>query len=295
MDIQQEKESLAAYIHRFKREAKWCNFTNNVATIRIFAKGLKNAHTLAAHVYEKGPQTLADAISKVEKLQAVQQLTATLLPSSAVNVMSNKEDWCFQCQELGHIACHCLNVPCFECDKYGHIVVDCPDRIPPSGTPTHCHRQNSNTRSTSGCHHWDKYRHCRSRSQSQPYRYRSHSHHDSQRGHSRSHHKNSGCNHRSTSCHCHSTHCFCHDTPHRRSSSHRSSSTHSRDHSQSRPCNAYKPSNKMPYKPSSSSNRTPVKPQDRKHHRVIIDDPQTDYYSTDDTSSDSEDDEGHLN
>ena len=33
-------------------------------------KGLKNAHTLAARVYEKGPQTLADAISEVGKLQA---------------------------------------------------------------------------------------------------------------------------------------------------------------------------------------------------------------------------------
>ena len=59
MDIQQkDKESLAAYIHRFKREAKRCNFTNNAATIRILVKGLKNAHTLATHVYERGPQTL---------------------------------------------------------------------------------------------------------------------------------------------------------------------------------------------------------------------------------------------
>ena len=81
MDIQQkDKESLAAYIHRFKREAKRCNFTNNAATIRIFVKGLKNAHTIEARVYEKGPQTLADAYSKVEKLQAAQHLTATLLP-----------------------------------------------------------------------------------------------------------------------------------------------------------------------------------------------------------------------
>ena len=48
MDIQQkEKESLAAYIHHFKREAERCNFTNSVATIRIFIKGLKNAHTIA--------------------------------------------------------------------------------------------------------------------------------------------------------------------------------------------------------------------------------------------------------
>ena len=55
-------------------------------------KGLKNAHTLAAQDYEKGPQTLADTISKIEKLQAVLLLTATLLPSSTVNVMSHKED-----------------------------------------------------------------------------------------------------------------------------------------------------------------------------------------------------------
>ena len=48
MEIQQkEKESLTAYIHCFKREAKRCNFTINTATIRIFVNGLKNAHTLA--------------------------------------------------------------------------------------------------------------------------------------------------------------------------------------------------------------------------------------------------------
>ena len=99
IEIQQKgKESLAAYIHHFKREAKRCNFTNNAATIRIFVKGLKNAHTLAVRIYEKGPQTLADAISEVEKLQATQQLTATLTPFSTVNIMSYKEDQCFQCQ-----------------------------------------------------------------------------------------------------------------------------------------------------------------------------------------------------
>ena len=120
MDIQQkDKESLTAYIHRFTREAKRCNFTYKAATIRIFLKGLKNAHTLAAHVYEKGLQTQADAISEVEKLQSVQQLTAPLLPSSTVNVMSIEEDPCFQCQELGHMTCHCPNVQCFECNEYG--------------------------------------------------------------------------------------------------------------------------------------------------------------------------------
>ena len=71
MDIQQkDKESLASYIHRFKRGVKRCNLTNNAATIGIFVEGLKNTHILAAHVYEKGPQTLTDTISEVEKLQA---------------------------------------------------------------------------------------------------------------------------------------------------------------------------------------------------------------------------------
>ena len=50
-------------------------------------------------VYEKGPQSLADAIREVEKLQAAQQLTSTLLPPSSVNIMSNDDDKCFQCQE----------------------------------------------------------------------------------------------------------------------------------------------------------------------------------------------------
>ena len=85
MEIQQkEKESLTAYIHHFQREASRCKFNNDATTIRIFIKGLKNAHTLATKVYEKGPQSLADTLREVEKLQAAQQLTSTLLPSSSV-------------------------------------------------------------------------------------------------------------------------------------------------------------------------------------------------------------------
>ena len=96
MDIQQKgKESLAAYIHRFKTEAKRCNFTNDTATVRIFIKELKNAHSLATHIYEKGLQTLKDAISEVETLNAIQQFTAMIIPPSTVNVISNKEDCCF--------------------------------------------------------------------------------------------------------------------------------------------------------------------------------------------------------
>ena len=56
MDIQQlEKESLAAYIHHFKTEAKCCNFTNDIATIRIFVKGLNNRYSLAATIYKNDP------------------------------------------------------------------------------------------------------------------------------------------------------------------------------------------------------------------------------------------------
>ena len=73
MEIQQkEKTSLAVYIHHFKREAKRCNFANNAATIRVFVKGLKDAHTLTTRIFEKGLQTLLDTISEVE--QATQQL-----------------------------------------------------------------------------------------------------------------------------------------------------------------------------------------------------------------------------
>ena len=41
--------------------------------------------------------------------------------------------------------------------------------------------------------------------------------------------------------------------------------------------------------------RTPARAQDRRYPCVMIDDPQTDFYNTDDNSSDSKDDEGHLN
>ena len=81
MDIQQtDRESLATYVHRFKWEASRCKFNNDTTTIRILLKGLRNAHTIATKVYEKGPQNLAEAIKEVEKLQATQQITSTLLP-----------------------------------------------------------------------------------------------------------------------------------------------------------------------------------------------------------------------
>ena len=290
MEIHQnERESLAAYIHRFKREADRCNFHNNATMIWIFRKGLKNAHTLAAWVYEKGPQTLADAIREVEKLQAAQQPIATLLPSSTVNVMWSEDDKCFQCQESGHMACHCPNIRCFDCNEYGHVAADCPDKIPPSGTPEHHEKHYSSmrhwTRSTSRHCHRDRHGFSRSRSHSCTHRYRSHSQNNSQRSHSRSYHR---CPHRSTSHHRYlNTYRYWWDTPHRRSSSHRSSSTHSRDHSRSRPCTSHKASWTASSKPLYSSNKTALKCKDKKYKKVTIDDPPSDYYSSDDPSSDS--------
>ena len=145
MDIQQkDRESLATYVHRFKWEASRCKFNNDPTTIRIFLKGLKNAHTIATKVYEKGPQTLAEAIKEVEKLQATQQITSTLLPTSLVNTMSSDNDRCFQCQEISHMACYCPDIQYFDCDNYGHVAMDCPDKIPLSGKPA-CHKNNITT------------------------------------------------------------------------------------------------------------------------------------------------------
>ena len=111
MDIQQtDKESLATCAHRFKREANSCKFNNDATTIRIFLKGLKNAHTIATKVYEKDPQTLPESIKEVEKLQAAQQIASSLLPTSTGNTMLSDNDRCFQCQEVSHMACYCPHI-----------------------------------------------------------------------------------------------------------------------------------------------------------------------------------------
>ena len=155
MDIQQtDKESLTTYVHQFKWEASRCKFNNDATTIRIFLKGLKNAHSIVTKVYEKGPQTLAEAIKEVEKLQAAQQITSTLLPTSSVNTMSSDNDRCFQCQEVSHMACYCPHIWCYNCDNYGHVAMDCPDKIPLFGTPTCCRADTNNrSRRFSSRHH----------------------------------------------------------------------------------------------------------------------------------------------
>ena len=229
MDIQQtDKESLATYVHRFKWEANRCKFNNDAATIRIFLKGLKNAHIIANKVYEKGPQTLTEAIKEVKKLQAAQQITSTLLPTLSVNTMSSDNDRCFPCQEIGHMACYCPHIRCYDCDKYRHVAMDCPDKIPLSGAWARCRSNTTNRHdrpSSRHCSHTrhshyykDRSRFSRSQSHSHNHRYRSSSHHNPHRSCSRSFHRPSR---HSFSCHRSSSYCHCHDTPYHRPSSHR--------------------------------------------------------------------------
>ena len=74
MEIQQKDstETLTAYIHRFKKEAKHCDFDSHPTKIRIFLKGLINSSKIAPGVYEKGPETIEDAISIVERISSAQ-------------------------------------------------------------------------------------------------------------------------------------------------------------------------------------------------------------------------------
>ena len=159
-------------------------------------------HTIATKVYEKGPQTLSEAIKEVEKLQATQQITSTLLPTSLVNTMSSNNDRCFQCQEIGHMVRYCPHIRCYNCNNYRHVAMDCPDKIPPSGTPSH-HRTDSRDRNwrsssrqpshTRHSHHNHRDRSRFSCSQSHPhnYSYRSNSQHGHHRNCSRSFHRSS--------------------------------------------------------------------------------------------------------
>ena len=294
MDIQQhDRESLATYVHRFKRDANRCKFNNDAATIQIFLKGLKNVCTIATKVYEKGPQTLSKEIKEVEKPQAAQQITSLLLTTSSINTMSSDNDRCFQCQETSHMACYCPHIRCYDCDNYGHVAMDCPDKIPPSGTPacsrTSTHdrsrrsysRHNSHTRHP--CHeHRNRSRFSCSQSRTCDHSYRSSSHHDPHRSKSRlldrSSHHHSSCNSSSSSHH------HCRDTPHCRYSRNAS-------HDNSRSCQrSGKHHYKLAQDPSSSSHTASWKSRDKKHKQVTIHDPLLDYYNSDNTNSDSDDD-----
>ena len=49
----------------------------------------------------------------------------------------SKDDRCFGCGWTGQFGCHCHNVQCYGCDEFGRFAQDCPNKIPPSGTPHH--------------------------------------------------------------------------------------------------------------------------------------------------------------
>ena len=91
MEIQQrDNETLAADVHHFKTEAMRCDFNSDTAAIPIFVKGLWDVQNIAAKIFEKDPHTLLEVIKLVEKLNAVQQVTTILAPTS-VNMMSNDD------------------------------------------------------------------------------------------------------------------------------------------------------------------------------------------------------------
>ena len=88
MEIQQkDSEMLTAYIHRFKKEAKHCDFHSHPAKIRIFLKGLINSSKIALGVYEKGPETIEDAISIVERISSAQHIAAPFSQNHQISMM----------------------------------------------------------------------------------------------------------------------------------------------------------------------------------------------------------------
>ena len=186
-----------------------------------------------------------------------------------------------------------------ECNKYGHIVMDFPHRIPPSGTPATHHKLDKSHHARSSLrHHCEvRDRQSQSRLQSHFQRHCSLSHHSLHRGCSRSQHWDRHSHHRSSSWWSHSVHRghshyhrSHHDKPHqshRISFQHQSSSGYqSWDHSRSHLWPSYKSSRHGSWRSGSQSSRTRRQTHHKKDLKVKIEDPHTDYYSSDDNSSD---------
>ena len=134
-------ETLTAYIHRFKKEAKHCNFDSHQAKIRIFLKGLINSSRIAPSVYEKGPTTIQKAIEMVEKISSAQCIAASFSQNNQISMMKRgptdhhtpNQD-CSNCGQLGHPWFTCPHIICNGCNQRGHIYRHCWDRIPLLGT-----------------------------------------------------------------------------------------------------------------------------------------------------------------
>ena len=138
MEIQQkDSETLTAYIHRFKKEAKHCDFDSHPAKIRIFLKGLINSSRIAPSVYEKGPTTIEDAIGIVEKISSAQRIAALFSQNHQISMMKRgptdhhtPNQGCSNCGQLGHPWFTCPRIICNGCNQCGHIYRHCWDRIP---------------------------------------------------------------------------------------------------------------------------------------------------------------------
>ena len=142
MEIQQkDSETLTAYIHRFKKEAKYCDFHLHPAKTRIFLKGLINSSRIAPSVYEKGPTTIEDAIEIVEKISSAQRIAVSFSQNHQISMMKRgptnhhtPNQYCSNCGQLGHPWFTCLHIICDGCNQCGHIYRHYWDRIPLSGT-----------------------------------------------------------------------------------------------------------------------------------------------------------------
>ena len=161
MEIQQkDSETVTAYIHRFKKEAKHCDFDSHPAKIRIFLKGLINISRITPSVYEKGPTTIEDAIGIVEKISSAQRIAASFSQNHQISMMKRgpndhqmpNQD-CSNCGQLGHPWFTCPCIICDGCNQRGHIYRHCWDRIPPSGTASPPENHHNHGRRPS-CHRY---------------------------------------------------------------------------------------------------------------------------------------------
>ena len=110
MEIQQkDSETLTAYIHRFKKEAKHCDFDLLPAKIRIFLKGLINSSRITSSVYKKGPTTIEDAIGIVDKISSAQHRAASFSQNHQISMMKR-----------GPTNHHMPNQDCSNCGQLGH-------------------------------------------------------------------------------------------------------------------------------------------------------------------------------
>ena len=175
MEIQQkDSEMLTAYIHRFKKEAKHCNFDSHPVKIRIFLKGLVNSSKIAPGVYEKGPNTIETHHKYSQENQLSSSIAASFSQNHQISMMkrgstdhhTTSQD-CSNCGQLGHPWFTCPRIVCHGCNQYSHILRHCWDRIPPSGTVSppegwHNNRKRLSCPQYSGNRHDDRRSHSRS-------------------------------------------------------------------------------------------------------------------------------------